>query len=221
MNATIRTLLLFPLAFAAACASAGGGSRPLPPSAQVGAPTVRAGDQVALRIFGEPLMSDTFTVAFDGRVTLPRLGAVRAAGRTVPDLQDSLRVSLATFLRNPSVEVTVLRRVAVLGAVRAPDLYMADLTMTVRDLIARAGGLTEAGSPRAVYVVREGVRHPVPGGTISTLAAAELQSGDQVVVGERSWISRNYPTVASTAATVITLVFLIVDRAGRDDGEGQ
>src|SRR5690606_7662871 len=122
---------------------------------------IQPGDQVSLRIWNEPEMSDTFHVAETGEVVLPKLGVVRVTDLSASAARDSLQRAYAEFLRNPSVEVTVLRRVGVQGDVRKPDLYLVDLTMTLRDVIARAGGITEYGNPRRIEIVRGGERIPI------------------------------------------------------------
>lgn len=166
---------------------------------------IRPGDQVAVRIFREPELSGTFTVSEGGEVVLPRLGRLEVASLSAQALQDSLQVAYARYLRNPAIEVTVLRRIAVHGEVRRPDLYMADLTMTVRDLIARAGGVTEMGNPNRVAIIRNGQRIALGAGQSATVVAAELHSGDQLVVGRRSWMSINALGIVSTAAVAVSV----------------
>ena len=214
------------LALALALALAGCGSRSpaatfpsRPASTDYREVRVREGDQISLRIFREPEMSGTFGVARDGLATLPRLGRIHVAGRTVVELQDSLRSALAVYLRNASVEVTVLRRVGVQGSVRKPDLYMIDLTMTLREVLALAGGVTEEGDPSRVTIIREGVPMRLAGGSDAGFVAADLVSGDQIVVGRQGWFQRNALAVVGTVAAIIPTVILILDRVGSDGGE--
>ena len=172
--------------------------------------TVKPGDRIALRIWMEPEMSDTFTVALNGEVVLPKLGAVRATNFTVIALQDSLRQAYSQFLRNPSLEVTVLRRIGVHGEVHRPGLYLVDLTMTLRDIIAQAGGITPAADPDNISVVRDGQRIRFATGRGAEFVAAELVSGDQVAIGPRSWFERNSLAVVSTGAVVFSILVPIV-----------
>ncbi len=185
------------------------------PSMAQGLPTgaaarVRPGDAVALKIWNEPEMSDTFNIAASGEVVLPKLGGVRVTELGVAELQDSLRKAFSVYLRNPSVEVTVLRRVGVQGEVRQPDLYMVDLTMTLRDLIARAGGVSSDGDPGRIFVIRDGERVSFGKGDQARFTTADLVSGDQVVVGQKSWLSRNALAATGTVLGVATLVIPIV-----------
>lgn len=172
-----------------------------------GAATVQPGDRIALRILREPEMSDTFNVALDGEVVLPRLGVVRVADQTAGALQQSLRVALARYLRDPSIQVTVLRRVAVGGDVARPGIYLVDLTTAVRDAISLAGGITESGDPSKILIHRGGRVYRLAERDANAVASAELRSGDRIIVGRRSWAARN-PNVAVGMVTGLVGFFI-------------
>ena len=167
---------------------------------------IQPGDQVVLNIWREPDLSGTFTVDDAGDVTIPRVGTVRATEYTGEALQRTVRDELSRYLRNPTIEVRVLRRVGVQGEVRLPDLYMVDLTMTLREVIAEAGGITEFGNPNRIAIIRDGERISLGEGEQARYVAAELRSGDQVVVGRRSWFEINSLAIVSTAAVVVSVV---------------
>jgi protein involved in polysaccharide export with SLBB domain len=172
--------------------------------------TVRPGDQISVRIVREPEMSGVFTVSETGDAVLPRLGRIAVAELTAGELQDSLRSAYSVYLRDPSVEVTVLRRVGVQGEVRRPDIYMIDLTVTLRDLLAKAGGVTDAGNPNNIYIVRGDEQIRLGKDESARFRTAELRSGDQVVVGRRSWIALNPSVAVSTATGLVSFVIGIV-----------
>ena len=180
-----------------------------------GEATVLSGDRVLLRIWNEPEMSDTFTVAENGSVALPLVGTVPTAGKSVHEVQDTLRVAFAEFLRNPSVDIAVLRRVGITGEVREPGIYMIDLTMTLPDLIARAGGLTEAGNPDQIVLRRgaEEIRFQRSDG--ERFVGAQLRSGDQVEVGELNLFQQNPLAVMATAVPLASYVISLVVSALR------
>jgi polysaccharide export outer membrane protein len=140
-----------------------------------------------------------------GQIVLPRVGPMRVAGLTIGSLQDSVRARYAAYLRDPVVTVTVLRRVGLQGEVRAPGLYFVDPTTTLRDVIAQGGGLTEAANPSRVDVVRAGRAVPVTTVARDRATLAELRSGDAIVVGRRSWLSRNALAVVSTLGLVVSV----------------
>ena len=127
--------------------------------------------------------------------TLPRIGPVHVGAMTPDSLRVYLLNEFAKYLRNPTVEVTVLRRITVLGAVRNPGVYSADPTMTVAEVLALAGGVSPDGKRDRVQLIRNG--NPLslnlaPGTHMMTTA---LRSGDQLYVPQRSWISRNFAWV--------------------------
>lgn len=165
---------------------------------------VAVGDRVRLKVWREPQYSDELPVDGAGQIVLPRVGPMTVTGLTIGTLQDSVRGRLQAFLREPVVQVTVLRRVGLQGEVRAPGLYYVDPTMTLRDVIAQAGGLTEAANASRVAVVREGREFPL-GAATSVASAADLRSGDAIVVGRRSWLSRNALAVVSTLGLVVSV----------------
>jgi polysaccharide export outer membrane protein len=160
-------------------------------------------------VWREPALSDTLTVDQNGMVVLPRLGPLSLARQTVGSLQDSLRVRYAEFLRNPSIEVTVLRRVGVHGEVKEPTLYWVDVTMTLRDVIALAGGLTEIANINNVVIVRGRTALKVGNWERGGPLASDLMSGDQIVVGRTSWLSRNLLAAASTVGVVASILITV------------
>jgi len=209
----VRASLLRVAALAASVALFGAGqatsqqpdSLAIPPRAPSSA-RIQPGDRIALKVWRELALSDTLTVDQNGMVVLPRLGPVSLAQQTVGTLQDSLRVRFAEFLRNPSIEVTVLRRVGVHGEVKEPTLYWVDVTMTLRDVIALAGGLTEIANINNVVIVRGPTVLRVGNWERGGPLASDLMSGDQIVVGRTSWLSRNALAAASTVGVVASIL---------------
>ena len=165
---------------------------------------VAVGDRVRVKVWREQLFSDEYTVDAAGQIVLPRVGPLTVAGLTIGTLQDTLRTRYAEYLRDPAVTVTVLRRVGLQGEVRTPGLYFVDPTVTLRDVIAQGGGLTEAANPSQVEIVRGG-RQVRLGGRREAAALGELRSGDAIVVGRRSWLSRNALAVVSTLGLVVSV----------------
>jgi polysaccharide export outer membrane protein len=166
---------------------------------------VAVGDRVYVRVWREREFSDSVTVDERGEVVLPRLGAVPVAGRPIGSLQPWLTREYAQWLRDPVVGVTVLRRVGVQGEVRAPALYFVDATKSLREVLAEAGGITEAGDPNDVVIVRGGQRVPLGRWNAGGPLAADLRSGDQVIVGRRNWVARNALATVSTLGFVVSV----------------
>lgn len=174
-------------------------------SSSAGAQHVQPGDRLVVRIFGgEQLLADTLLVNASGTVVLPKLGPVVVTGFDMPTLPDSLRARYARYLRNPTVDVVALRRVSVNGEVKKPDIYYVDLSTTLPDVIAHAGGLTEAADGQVSIRRGDQMTH-IPNWRTSRSSVADLRSGDEVFVGRRSWLAQNILPVASTAAVLVSL----------------
>jgi polysaccharide export outer membrane protein len=128
-----------------------------------------------------------------------------------PDsLKSKLVAAYQTYLRNPSIDVTMLRRVNILGEVRSPGLHPVDPTMTLADAIALAGGLTPLGNANKIEVRRDGMKLAGKLTGRTRISDSPVRSGDQIYVGERSWLSRNTTLVATgVSATVSILIALL------------
>jgi protein involved in polysaccharide export with SLBB domain len=166
---------------------------------------LRPGDVVRLRIWREPDLSGDFSVDESGQVVLPRLGPVSIMAISRDSLRRALVSAYATYLKNPSIEVVLLRRVNVLGAVQKPGLYPVDPTMTVADAVALAGGATPEGKRDRVELLRGGNRVTVKLDPGTRLGETPIRSGDQLYVPQRSWLSRNQGIVIGTVTAFAAL----------------
>lgn len=173
---------------------------------------VQPGDRVAVKVYLEPTLSDEVLVNNSGDIVLARVGTIHVASIPVGALQDTLRARYATFLRNPDVAVTVLRRIVVNGDVGRPNVYYVDVSSTLRDVIAQAGGITENGNPDEVAIIREGQRIPVPNWRDDFSRASDLQSGDQIFVPKRSWLYRNMFSIASTGVLISSFLYSVLHK---------
>lgn len=170
----------------------------------------RPGDRVWFHVWREPKLSDTVMVDERGDVMLPKIGIVNASALTIGAFRDTVRVRIAEFLRDSPIELVLLRRVAVNGEVARPNVYYVDVTTTVRDVIARAGGLNEAANTNNVVVIRDGQRIPVHDWQRDRSTNSDLRSGDQVVVGRKSWLSMNMLPALSVTTGVGYLLLVII-----------
>jgi polysaccharide export outer membrane protein len=173
---------------------------------------IEPGDRVAVKVYLEPSLSDEVLVNTHGDIVLARLGAIHVTPIAVGALQDTLRARYATFLRNPDVSVTVLRRVVVNGDVGRPNVYYVDVASTLRDVIAQAGGVTENGNPDKVAIIRNGERIPVPNWRDDVSRASDLRSGDQIFVPKRSWLYRNMFSIASTGVLISSFLYTVLHK---------
>jgi protein involved in polysaccharide export with SLBB domain len=167
---------------------------------------LRPGDRIELQFRRDRELNASVGVNERGEAVFPKLGTMDVSEMTIAQLQDSLRNGYGTYLRYPEVEVSVLRRVTVNGEVKVPNVYMVDMTSTVRDAIARAGGTIETSNRGKVYVIRDGERIHVKDWDRSEGPRFDLVSGDQVLVGRKSWLTLNALPVISTSVIVIGLI---------------
>ncbi|HSW31962.1 MAG TPA: polysaccharide biosynthesis/export family protein [Longimicrobiales bacterium] len=198
------------LALLVLAAPGGASAQDVPPKPLPDANSLLPGDVIRVAIWREEDLSGEFQVDQDGSVILPLLGRRQVVGISPNRLREELTEEYADYLVNTAVNVTLLRRVVVLGEVRVPGQYTVDATQSVADLIARAQGLTPDGNAEDIRLLRQSESFRTNlSGTLSIVEAG-IRSGDQIVVGKRSWLSRNFPSlvgVASIIANVVVIVF--------------
>jgi polysaccharide biosynthesis/export protein len=173
---------------------------------------LRPGDVLRLRIWREPDLSGDFPVDEAGEAVLPRLGPTVVTGVPAETLKRRLVASYREFLNNPSIEVTPLRRIAILGAVRNPGIYPIDPAVTLGQAASVAGGPAPDSRRNRLELTRGGVRREVDLQAHPGLANLPLASGDQVYLPERSWLSRNATWVVSTVIGVAGTTALLLTR---------
>ncbi len=181
-----------------------------PVSAQETPEGLRGGDMVRLKIWREPDLSGDFQVDEHGDVVFPRIGALSVTRLSADSLKHILVRSYAPYLRDPSIDVGLFRRVNVLGAVRTPGLYLVDQTETIADLLAKAGGATAEGKPNEVDLLRRGDREPVRLKRDAMLFRSGVRSGDQLYVPTRSWFSRNSGPLVGAGITATAIIIATV-----------
>jgi protein involved in polysaccharide export with SLBB domain len=174
--------------------------------------TLAPGDLVRVQIWREPDLGGEFPVDEDGIVVLPLLGARPVIGIPVRELRETLTEAYREHLVNPSITITPLRRIHVLGEVQRPGLYALDPTVTLAGAVAMAGGATAQGKLENIRIVRDGAVLGDHAGLASTLSQADIRSGDQVLVERRGWFERNSTFVVSTILSVTTIAITILRR---------
>lgn len=116
-------------------------------------------DVLTITVWHEPDISRNVPVRPDGKISLPLVGDVQAAGKTAMGLQAELKTSLAKFVKDPELTVIVSdirsRRINVIGQVNRPGAYALTQSMGVLDAIAQSGGLRDFAKTKDIYVLRE------------------------------------------------------------------
>jgi protein involved in polysaccharide export with SLBB domain len=187
-------------------------SQTKPPSTSSASPEsgLGPGDFIVIKIWREPDLSDTVTVDNGGVAVFPKLGQVEVTGIGPDSLERLLVSQYARYLQNPSIRVTVLRRITIWGAVVKPGTYPVDLTMTITDALALAGGPTPNGKTSEVELRRGSRRAFIDlSGDTQKVRDISLHSGDQLFVPERGWASRNAPLIVTFVAAAASLAWLV------------
>jgi protein involved in polysaccharide export with SLBB domain len=175
---------------------------------------LRPGDVVRLAVWREDAFSGDFTVDRSGRVVLPRLGPVEVTGVPTAELREQILEGLGRYLRNPSMDVVFLRRIAIHGAVMRAGLYPVDPTMTVLDALALAGGARHDGRLDRIRLIREGENVMTIPTTGMQMEELRIRSGDQLMVPEQTWFRRNNMLIATgiSAAASLAIALLYISR---------
>src|SRR6266576_4612872 len=116
-----------------------------------------SGDVVKLTFSSAPELNQSQKVRSDGKLSLPLVGEVDAAGKTVGQLQGDLIQLYKSQLKTPEVTVsleTSLTTVVVSGAVRKPGKIVFERPTTVFQAIMEAGGPNQFGTLKHVRLVR-------------------------------------------------------------------
>jgi polysaccharide export outer membrane protein len=164
-----------------------------PPGYRIG-----PGDVLGVRVWNQESMSIARArVRDDGRISVPFLNDVDAAGTTPTLLARRLEEALRSYVVNPVVTVTVEEvrplRISVIGQVTRPGVYDLERGVGVLAALAAAGGLTDYAHRDRLYVLRTvhrpddaplRIRFTFDGLTRAEPRAASfvLHQGDTVVV---------------------------------------
>ena len=153
------------------------------------------GDVLAINVWKEPDISRVIPVRSDGKISLPLVGELQAAGQTPRQLESEISGALRAYIAEPTVAVIVQeirsRRYNVLGQVAKPGSYMLLNSATVLDAIAIAGGFKDFAKKKSIYVLRrttDGKEQRLPFNYTKVIKGAELDQniplrpGDTIVV---------------------------------------
>jgi polysaccharide export outer membrane protein len=115
-------------------------------------------DVIDVNVWKEPDVSRTVPVRPDGKISLPLLNDVQAAGLEPMQLQAVIKAGLKKFISDPQVTVIVTQinstRIYVLGEVARPGPFPMLPNMTVLQALSSAGGFSQFAKLGAIYVLR-------------------------------------------------------------------
>jgi polysaccharide export outer membrane protein len=116
-------------------------------------------DVLEVNVWREPSLSRIVPVRPDGKISLPLLDDVEAAGLTALQLKTTLERDLARFVENPTVSVSVQeiqsKNIYILGKVNTPGQYPLRQGLTVLQALSLAGGFAEWADEGDIVIVRQ------------------------------------------------------------------
>jgi len=144
------------------------------------------GDRLKLEVFREESLSGEYVINDQGKVGLPMVGDIQAAGKTLSELRSELTTTLGQgYVRNAKINLDIVsyRPIFILGEVEKPGEYAYADKMSVFALVAKAGGFSYRANEKVVYI-----RHA----NEATETAYELTSGASVLPGDTVRIGPRY-----------------------------
>jgi polysaccharide biosynthesis/export protein len=116
-------------------------------------------DVLAISVWKEPDVSRSIPVRSDGKISLPLVGEVQAAGQTPLKLEQEIASRLKNYIGEPEVTVIVQQinsqKFNILGQVSRPGSYPIAMAATVLDAVAVAGGFRDFAKQKSIYVLRQ------------------------------------------------------------------
>ena len=115
-------------------------------------------DVLGIVFWREPDMSGDVTVRPDGKISLPVIGTVQAAGLRPDDLQRQVQAAAAKYITDPNISIVVRtinsRKIFVTGLVTRPGAHALVGPLTVMQAIALSGGLMEYADAKNITILR-------------------------------------------------------------------
>lgn len=120
-------------------------------------------DTISINVWRNPELSVVVPVRPDGKISMPLIGDVTAAGLTPETVASSIRKRLQNYVRDPNVTLMItdlqsheyLTRVRITGAVNTPSSLNFRQGMTVLDAILVAGGVNDFAAPNKTRLYRK------------------------------------------------------------------
>jgi polysaccharide export outer membrane protein len=115
-------------------------------------------DLLFIRVWREPDFTLPVAVRPDGKITMPLIGELRAAGQSPLQLTATLKQLLTQYLNNPDVNVFVTevrsRKFYIDGEMNRPGSFALVTPTSVLEALSRGGGFREFANTRKIRVLR-------------------------------------------------------------------
>jgi polysaccharide export outer membrane protein len=120
---------------------------------------IGAEDVLYIHIWREETLTKTVNVRMDGRISMPLVDDIQAAGITPLRLKELLTQRFKEFIENPNITVMVMEansfRVYISGEVKNPGVYRLRTETSIVQFIPMAGGFTEWARRNKIIIVRK------------------------------------------------------------------
>lgn len=118
------------------------------------------GDSVEIAVYKQDDLKRSVKIDSSGIIMFPLIGDVQVAGKSIFKLRDELRDRFAAYLVNPQITVSITsiqsKKMMILGEVKNPGVFPLDVSFTMTEAIAKAGGLTNDADQGNIVLVRRG-----------------------------------------------------------------
>ncbi|HWQ54398.1 MAG TPA: polysaccharide biosynthesis/export family protein [Bryobacteraceae bacterium] len=147
-------------------------------------------DLLVVRVWREAELSGEFPVRPDGRISLPLVNEIQAAGLTPEQLKAAVEKGLSRYMTQPEVSVAVRqvnsKKYFIIGEVQKPGSYPLTVPTSVLEALVNAGGFRDFANPKKIVILRGGERlkfnykEVISGKKMDQ--NIRLESGDQIIV---------------------------------------
>jgi polysaccharide export outer membrane protein len=151
---------------------------------------IGAEDVLLVNVWREPANSGQFVVRPDGKISIPLVGEIQAAGLTPALLSEAIAQGLGKVMTHPEVTVGVERvnskKYFINGEINRPGAYSLAVPTNVLEALVNAGGFRDFANTRKIVILRGSERlkfnyHEVSKGK-NMEQNIPLQPGDQIIV---------------------------------------
>jgi len=188
---------------------------------------IRAGDLLNVGVFPATELSREVYVSPDGKLDMPLIGSIKAAGMTAPELEKALVKSYAKFLAGPTISINMrsfaFRRIGVLGEVNRPGYYDFVEGMRIMDAINAAQGFGAYPKLGKLRILHQDTKQAITYVDFQDLLDGNykenvvLQMGDVVYVPRTGlskssrWLTDNFLPWTTLFSFGVT-IYLLADR---------
>lgn len=134
---------------------------------------IRPHDRISLIVYKHPDLSTStinsqqqergLLVNSRGEIRLPLIKSIHLAGLTQTEAEDALEDALSVYIKQPDVQIEVInKRAYIIGEVKRPgEIELVNEQLTLLQLIAKAGDLTDTANRQSILILREGANAQV------------------------------------------------------------